>query len=197
MTAAELAEAVFREDMEFTDALMFHLRDNLHLEVDEALVMTLMLVVGYANMGPQDLLMDLPDGRKLTVANTLKEYDLEPFIEPPPVPMKRFKIIDFTTKNGKVHYIAKVQRLLRVETAQAEKRIARQSFLLARQKAPVVEREIEEQGFAIYNGFKIVRLERPPGFKVEGGWTTYRAVRDVLFGLERARQRLEQNEEPP
>ncbi len=80
-TAAELAEAWRAERMEFNDALIDHLVDNLGLMPDAGFVIAIGMAVSWCNMGFSTFPLDLPGHEQMTAGEIVTKFGLEPFLE--------------------------------------------------------------------------------------------------------------------
>ena len=82
-TASELADEWREERLEFNDALVQHIEENLGLVPDLGIVMVLTLAIGFANLGQLKKHIDLPDGRNMTANDIISEFGIRPFLEQP------------------------------------------------------------------------------------------------------------------
>lgn len=80
-TATELARAWREEKVDFHEALICHLVDNLGLRPDEAFILDVSMAISYVNMGQGAEIIDLPGNQQMTAEDVVAELGLEPFLE--------------------------------------------------------------------------------------------------------------------
>ena len=80
MTASELAKEWREERLEFDDALLRHLVENLGLVPDPPLVVGIGMAISWVNMGLSDVVLDL-ECQPMTAQEVVKKFELEPFLE--------------------------------------------------------------------------------------------------------------------
>ena len=81
-TAAELAQAVRDEEIEFDDALLEYLGEH-HPErlEDTSFFLVMSIAIGYAAMGKWEKVIPLSDDEKMTVKEVISKFGLAPFVE--------------------------------------------------------------------------------------------------------------------
>ena len=80
-TVTELADEWKNGDLDFHEALICHLVDNLGMKPDETLVLNLGMAISYCNMNLPDIGLEFPMGRRQTVAEVIRNLGLEAFLE--------------------------------------------------------------------------------------------------------------------
>jgi hypothetical protein len=80
-TAAELAEAVRDERMDFDDALLDYLVEHHPDRLDLSFFMLMKVVMGYAAMGQWDKSVALSDTEQFSVQDIIDRFGLMPFVE--------------------------------------------------------------------------------------------------------------------
>ena len=81
MTASELAKEWREERLQFDDAILCHLVENLGLRPEEALVVGIGMAISYVNMGLSDVALDLPGCQPMTAEEIVTKFGLEPVLE--------------------------------------------------------------------------------------------------------------------
>lgn len=81
-SAAQLAEAVREERMEFDDALLEYLQEHHPESLDESFFWALKIVISYAGMGEWDKKIALSETEEFTVREIINTFGLGPFVEP-------------------------------------------------------------------------------------------------------------------
>lgn len=79
-TAAELARAVWADELEFEDALQCWLEQTCPDQLDEGLYFTLAITIGYAAMGRWNEEIPISEDEEMTVREVIEKYGLEPFV---------------------------------------------------------------------------------------------------------------------
>lgn len=86
-TAAELAQAVWDEEVEFDDALLEYLGDHHPDRLEDTSFFTVMsIAIGYAAMGRWEKLIPISDDEKMTVKDTIDKFGLGPFVDSDEIP---------------------------------------------------------------------------------------------------------------
>jgi len=80
-SAAEFAQAVRDERMEFDDALEEYLGQHYPDKLDISFFWLAVLAVSYANMGQPEKILPVSDEEKLTVKQIIERFGLGPFLE--------------------------------------------------------------------------------------------------------------------
>ena len=81
MTASELAKEWREERLEFDDALLRHLVENLGLVmIGPPLVVGIGMAISWVNMGLSDVVLDL-GCQPMTAQEVVEKFELEPFLE--------------------------------------------------------------------------------------------------------------------
>jgi len=81
-SAAELAQAVRSEEMDFDDALLEYLLQH-HLDrLDISFLWIATISISYANMGQWEKVLNISEDEKLTVRQIIDTFGLMPFVEP-------------------------------------------------------------------------------------------------------------------
>jgi hypothetical protein len=80
-SAAELAQAVREERMDFDDALLDYLQEQHPERLDLSFFMVVKVVIGWASMGQWDKDIALSDTEELTVREIIDSFGLKPFVE--------------------------------------------------------------------------------------------------------------------
>ena len=81
LSVEELAQAYKEERLSLDYTLIYLLRHHGPEPLSVASVLTLKLVIGFANTGLWDTPIPLPTGEK-TVRQVIQEFGLEPFLQP-------------------------------------------------------------------------------------------------------------------
>jgi hypothetical protein len=80
-TSEELVALYKRGHLSFDVALEKHFGNLGLTTVSDTDFMTAQLAIGFGNLGVKDKLLALSGDRKLTVAQVIQEYKLQPFLE--------------------------------------------------------------------------------------------------------------------
>lgn len=80
-SAADLAQAVREERMDFDEALLDYLLENHHDRLDLSFFMVVKVVIGWASMGQWDKNIALSDTEELTVREIIERFGLGSFVE--------------------------------------------------------------------------------------------------------------------